>query len=278
GPVHRVAADADAGRLAEPGGGGLRHRLVGERARARDDPDLAAAMDVARHDADLALVGRDDPGTVRPDEPRLGAFEDPLHADHVLHRDALGDADDERHLGVDGLEDGVGRERRRHVDDRGRGAGRGDSLADGVENRQVEMLRPALPGRDAADHLRAVGHRLLGMEGALRAGEALADDLRVLVDEDRHQAASLTAPTTFWAASARSSADLIGSPESASIFFPRSTLVPSRRTTRGTVRLTSRAAATMPSAMTSQRMMPPKMLTRIPSTLGSARMSLKAAV
>src|SRR5208282_3694710 len=47
----RIAADADAGRLTEAGGGRLRHRLVGERARARDDADLAALVDVARHDA-----------------------------------------------------------------------------------------------------------------------------------------------------------------------------------------------------------------------------------
>ena len=48
----------------------------------------------------------------------------------------------------------------------------------------------ALPGRDAADHPRAVGDRLLGVEGALRAGEALADDLGVLVDQNGHSAPS----------------------------------------------------------------------------------------
>ena len=43
GALDRIAADADAGRLAEAGAGGLGHRLVGERARARDDADLARA-------------------------------------------------------------------------------------------------------------------------------------------------------------------------------------------------------------------------------------------
>ena len=43
GAVDRVAADADAGGLAEARGRGLRHRLVGERAGAGDDADLAAA-------------------------------------------------------------------------------------------------------------------------------------------------------------------------------------------------------------------------------------------
>ena len=38
---------------------------------------------------------------------------------------------------------------------------------------------PPLPGRDAADHLRAVGDGLLGMERAVLAGEALADDAGV---------------------------------------------------------------------------------------------------
>src|SRR5579863_10504073 len=140
------------------------------------------------------------------------------------------------------------------------------------------MRGAAFPRRDAAHHLGAVGDRLLGVEGALRAGEALADDLGGMIDQDRHQAASFTAVTTFSAASARLSAVTIGRPDSARIFLPSRTLVPSSRTTSGTCRLTSRAAATIPSAITSQRMMPPKMFTRIPSTCGSLRISLKAVV
>ncbi len=60
--------------------------------------------------------------------------------------------------------------------------------------------------------------------------------------------------------------------------LPSATLVPSRRTTSGTDRFTSLAAATMPSAMMSHFMMPPKILTRMPFTAGSARMILNAAV
>src|ERR1700761_2093782 len=128
------------------------------------------------------------------------------------------------------------------------------------------MLRSAFAGRDAAHHLGAVGDRLFGMEGALGAGEALADDFGVAIDEDRHQAASFTALVILAAASARLSAERIGRPDSSRIFLPSFTLVPSSRTTSGTWRLTSRAAAAMPSAITSQRMMPPKMVTRMPST------------
>src|SRR5207248_5718578 len=157
-----------------------------------------------------------------------------------------------------------------------RRAGPGARLLDGVEHGQVEMLCPALPRRHAAGHLGAVGDRLIGVEGALGAGKALADDRRRGIHKDGHHAASLTTSTTFLAASSKSSAAISGSPDCPRSLRPNSTLVPSRRTTSGTCRLTSRAAATMPSAMTSQRMMPPKMLTRIASTLGSDRISLKA--
>ena len=101
-------------------------------------------------------------------------------------RNAFGDGDDERDLGLDRLADRVGRARRRHIDHAGVGAGFRLGLGDGVEHRQPEMRRAAFARRGAADHLGAVGDRLLGMEGAVLAGEALADDLGVLVDEDGH--------------------------------------------------------------------------------------------
>src|SRR5205807_5510847 len=179
---------------------------------------------------------------------------------------------------IDRFEDRVGGIGRRHVDDAGGRAGLGARLMHGVEHRQVEVLGAALAPGDPADHPRAIGDRLLGMEGALRAGEALADHRRRRIDEDRHHAASSTTATTFFAASSKSAAAVNGRPDWLRMRRPNSTLVPSRRTTSGTCRLTSRAAATIPSAITSQRMMPPKMLTRIASTFGSDRISLKATI
>src|SRR5690606_22416788 len=70
--VDRIAADADAGSLAEPRGGGLCYRLVGKCSGARDNTDTSPAVDVAGHYADLALFGRDHAGAVRPDEARPG--------------------------------------------------------------------------------------------------------------------------------------------------------------------------------------------------------------
>src|SRR5690606_25673215 len=165
-----------------------------------------------------------------------------------------------------------------HID-RGRVAtGRLLRFHNRVEHGKAEMVRAPLAGRHAADHSRAVLDRLLRMEGAVLAGEALSDDFCVPVDEDRHHFAPCTALTIFCAASSRSSADTTFRPDSARIFLPWSTLVPSSRTTSGTLRPTSFTAATTPSAITSQRMMPPKILTNMPFTLGSAVMILKAAV
>ena len=172
--VDRVAANPDAGRLAEPDRGRLRHRLISQGARARHDADLAAPVDMARHDADLALVGGDDAGAVRPDQPSLGAGQAALDPHHVEDRDALGDADDKRDFGIDRFEDRVGGKGRRHIDDAGVAPGFGARLVNRVEHRQIEMAGPAFSRGDAADHLGAVGDRLLGVKRALRAGEALA--------------------------------------------------------------------------------------------------------
>src|SRR5688572_2991228 len=184
--ANRVTADAHAGALAEPGVGGLENGLIGERAGARHDADAALLVDEARHDADLALARRDDARAVRPDEPRARARERGLHAHHVVDRDALGDAHHELDAGIGCLEDGIRCKRGGHVDHAGGGASLVDRLGHGVEHGQIEMLLTATAGRDTADHLRAVLDALFGMEGALLAGEALADHARVLVDENAH--------------------------------------------------------------------------------------------
>src|SRR6187399_2374204 len=58
--AHRIAADADAGALAEALVSGLEHGFVREGAGARHDANTALLVDEARHDADLALARRDD--------------------------------------------------------------------------------------------------------------------------------------------------------------------------------------------------------------------------
>src|SRR4029077_7314972 len=119
--------------------------------------------------------------------------------------------------------DGIGGKGRRHIDRARRGAGLLLRLVHGFEHRQVQMRAAAFAGRDAAHHLGAVRNRLFGMERALRAGEALADDLGILVDKNGHVQRAFTALTIFWAASARSLAEMMARPDLAKISLPCST-------------------------------------------------------
>src|SRR5438309_12107350 len=81
-------------------------------------------MDVAGHDADLELVGRDYSRTVRTTAQRLLPAHAITGADHVAHRYAFGDADDEVEPRIDRLVDRRRGEGRWHVDHRHRRAGR----------------------------------------------------------------------------------------------------------------------------------------------------------
>ncbi len=157
GAVDRVAADADAGALADPQVRELPDALVGERARAAHDADLARLVDIAGHDADLALAGRDDAGAVGTDQPGVGpmCLQVGHCAGHVDDRDALGDRDDQRDPGVGRLHDRVGRERRRHEDHRGVGAGLLHRLGHGVEDRDAQRRRRR-PGRASSPPTRFV--------------------------------------------------------------------------------------------------------------------------
>ncbi len=128
--VDRVATDADGARLAEADLGELGRRLrtvsVPERL---DDADAALAVDVARHDADLDFIGGDEARAVGAQQQRLLATLGflGLHAvaqfEHVADGDAFGDADGQVQVGLDGLPDGGGSARGRHVDHADRGAG-----------------------------------------------------------------------------------------------------------------------------------------------------------
>ncbi len=69
GALDRVAADADRGGLAQPLLRGLEHRLIGQRARAGDDADIAGPEDVGRHDADLALARGHHARAIGSDQP-----------------------------------------------------------------------------------------------------------------------------------------------------------------------------------------------------------------
>src|SRR5580693_6113157 len=229
---------------------------------------MALFVNAAGHDADFAFAGRDDAGAIGADEARFFEVERGGDSDHVDHGNAFGDADDERHFGVGGFEDGVGGEWRRDEDHARVSAGGFHGFADGVEHGALEMLRAAFAGRHAADYVCAVVDHLLRVECSFTAGETLDDDACFFVYENAHRAPPARA-TTFVAPSFMPSAMVKLSPESRRIFWPISTLVPSMRTTTGTLTWRSFAAATTPVARTSQRRMPPKMLMKTALTLES---------
>ena len=103
--------------------------------------------------------------------------------------------------GVDRLVDRGGGEARRNEDHRGVGAALVDRLLDRVEDRDALDVLAALARGDAGDHVGAVVAVAQPVEGALAAGQAGDDELRVVVDDDAHQPlAPLASSTTFSAA------------------------------------------------------------------------------
>lgn len=114
--VEGVTADTNTKGLPEADLRRLVDRLVGERTRSGHHSYFTLLVDVPRHDAYLALLRGNDARTVGADQPRLVLPEQPvLDAYHVMLRDALRNADYQRHLCVDRLQDGGGRGRWRHV-------------------------------------------------------------------------------------------------------------------------------------------------------------------
>ena len=184
----RVAADPDAGGLADALIGQGLHDLVGQGAGTADHAHPSATMDVARNDPDLRLPDRRGARAVRAHQPDALPAKGVVHAQHVEGGDALGDAEDETDAGGGGFEHRIRGERRRDVDHARVGPRLADGLGHGVEDRDpaVERPLPALAGRHPGHDRRPVVEHGLAVELALPAGDALDQEPGVLVDEDAH--------------------------------------------------------------------------------------------
>src|SRR5210317_163381 len=276
--THRVAADTNTRGLAETICRRLIYGFVRKCARTGYDANAAFLVDEARHDTDLALFRRDDARAVRANQPAVIILQRRLDLDHVVDRNTFGNANNQTDSAISSFEDRIGCKRRWHVNHADIRACGGNCVTHRVVHRHAEVLLAATSRRYASDDLGAVLDALFSMEGPLVTRDALAEDLAVFVDQNTHSSIrQAAAATTFLAASVRSSAAMMSRPLFASSSRPVSTLVPSRRTTTGTFTPTSFTALMMPSAIRSQRTIPPKMLTRIASTLSFVRISLNAA-
>src|SRR5918992_5241603 len=149
--MDRIAPDPHTGTLPQSALGGLMDGFIGERARARDDADTAWLMDIAGHDADLALPGGDDPRTVGANEAGAGILTE-AHAelDHIEYRDTLGNAYDHVDTCIRRLRDRLHRISGGHKDHAGFSPGLLYGFTDRIEHRQTEVDLAATPGRDTA--------------------------------------------------------------------------------------------------------------------------------
>src|SRR5579884_68906 len=301
-----IAANADTSRLADPKRRQLPHRLIRQGAGARNQAHAAISagglVDVAGHNADLRFARRYDARAIRSDEASVAALEKSPDLDHVAGGNAFGNAHDQGQSRGDRFENRVGRAGRRHEDYRRVGPELANRLRHRIEDRKSELPGPAFARRDSADDPGSIPEALFGVKCSLSA-EALHNHPCCFINQNAHPLVpqknrmarrkagtfpsisvfmprrsgpflyrtndAFASATTFSAASRIPLATVKFRPESARICRPFSTLVPSSRSTIGTLMSSARAASTTPVASVSTRRMPPKMLISTALTLGS---------
>src|SRR5215213_7663758 len=151
-PYDGVAADPDGSALSDLPLRELVDDLVGQRAAAAYDADVAEHEDVLRHYGDVRLLRRVDAGTVRPDEGRVFGREIIGDPHHVVYGDAFCNAADGRESRIQRLEDGVGGEGWGDEDHARVRARMFDGLLYSVEDRDSFVVLPALTRRHSCDH------------------------------------------------------------------------------------------------------------------------------
>jgi hypothetical protein len=186
----RITTQTDASALPMSKLGQLPDRLIGERAGAAHHTHMPRRVDIAWHDADLALARSDHTWAVGADEPAAARFHDGQHSGHVDDWNALGDCNHRLDACSNGLENRIGGERWRHEDHRGVGAGGVAGFSHRVEHRQTSDLFTTLAWSDAADHSCAVVEAATGVELTDLASDALADHASVAIDDDAHGSVS----------------------------------------------------------------------------------------
>ena len=126
------------------------------------------------------------PGVFGPTRGGGRSLQRALDPHHVEHWDALGDAHDQPHAGLDRLDHRIGRMLGRDVDDGGVRPGGLHRVGNPIVDGEVQMPAAALARGHARDEPGTVGDGPLRMERPLPPGDALADDPGAGVDEYGH--------------------------------------------------------------------------------------------
>ena len=161
-------------------------RLVGQRARARDEADVALGEDLGGDDPDVRLARRESARAVRAQHRDPLGPDEVVDAQHFVRRQPFGDADHGADPGIDGLVDGIRGKASGDEDHRRVGARLRDGVRNGVEDRDALEVGATLARSHARDDLRAVRAVPERVERALAPSRTLHDQPCVLVDHDCH--------------------------------------------------------------------------------------------
>src|SRR5690606_763339 len=278
----RVTTDTHARGLTETIISSLLNSFIGQGTGAGHNTYFTWLVDVTRHNTDLTFTGSDNTGAVRTNQTHTQLVAFYFSVQHIQCRNTFSNTNDQLDATVCRFQDRILTERCRYIDNRGFCACRFYRFFNSIEYWQAEVSLTTFARRNTANHLGAVSNSLFRVEGALRTGKTLTNNFSVFVNLNAHDFplgpyALAAAATPFWAAPVKSVSAMMFKPLSVSTFAPSSALLPCRRTTTGTFTPTSLTAPITPSAIMSQRTMPPKMLMNTALTLSSDRIILNAS-
>lgn len=145
-------------------------------------------MDVSGHDTDFASLWVDDTWAVGSHKTRLAlALEGVGDPDLVGLRDSFCDGDDQGHLSLDGLDDGISSKRRWDIDDRGVRLCLLDCIPHASKNGEAQVGLSSLLWAYTTDELCSICKGLFTVERSCTSCETLADDLGVSLDKQVFQ-------------------------------------------------------------------------------------------
>ena len=146
-------------------------------------------MNVARHDPDLDLIGRDHSWTVRADQNRFGTRHFSSSLDHIPYRYSFGDANHQIQFSLDSLINSGRCKGRRYINHRNRRTGLLFRFRNRIIDRHTFNHLATLARcytRDKGILPVGIVQTVAGMEHTGLAGHSLCHHTRVAIDQYRH--------------------------------------------------------------------------------------------